>query len=149
MPNEATQRIVVTTMGTAQDLSSNDLRTYLLNGVLWQLGEEATIPEHGYDVEIIGRWNPSPFGFGTHRKGVQVQEVKDGWPDHLNPSQCTSYRASRARSADEPDRFFSAAICLLERRLDLRRVPATYDTERSASPSAMTSNGNSTGSMGC
>ena len=81
MPNDATQRIVVTTMGTAQDLSSDDLRTYLFNGVLWQLGEEASIPKQGYDVEIIGRWDPSPFGFGTHRKGVQVQEAKDGWPD--------------------------------------------------------------------
>ena len=34
-----------------------------------------------YDVAIIGRWDPSPFGFGTHRKGVQVQAVKDGWPE--------------------------------------------------------------------
>lgn len=81
MPDGTTQRIVVTTMGTAQDLNSEDLRTYLLNGVLWQLDEAGSIPKDGFDVEIIGRWDPSPFGFGTHRKGVTVQAIKGGWPD--------------------------------------------------------------------
>jgi hypothetical protein len=80
MPNGDTQRIVVTTMGTAQDLSSADLRTYLLNGVLWQLDEADTIPADGLDVDIIGTWAPSSFGFGTHRKGFSVQDIKNGYP---------------------------------------------------------------------
>jgi hypothetical protein len=80
MPNQDSQRIVVTTMGAAQDLNSDDLRTYLLNGVLWQLDESDSIPAEGFDVDIIGRWDPSAFGFGTYRKDVRVQAIRDGWP---------------------------------------------------------------------
>ena len=76
------QRIVVTTMGNAQDLSSADLRTYLLNGVLWQLHEEDAIPADGLDVELVGHWDPTPFGFGTHRRGFTPNDVRNGWPPH-------------------------------------------------------------------
>ncbi|MCH2135607.1 MAG: ThuA domain-containing protein [Phycisphaerales bacterium] len=76
------QKIVVTTMGTAEDFSSDDLRTFLANGILWLLGEE--IPEDGIDVEIVGRWDPTPFGFGTHRRGVKVKDIRDGWPQRTS-----------------------------------------------------------------
>jgi hypothetical protein len=75
-----TQKIVVTTMGTAQDLSSADLRTYLLNGVLWQLGEADAIPADGFSVEIVGPWDPSPFGFGSHRRGFTPTDIARGYP---------------------------------------------------------------------
>ena len=80
MPDNSTQRLVVTTMGTAQDLSSDDLRTYLLNGVLWQLDEAHAIPADGLTVDVVGTWDPSPFGFGTHRKGIKVKDVQNGHP---------------------------------------------------------------------
>ena len=80
LPAGGVQRVFATTMGAAQDWSSEDLRRLFANAVLWQLGEEAAIPKAGLDAPIIGRWAPTPYGFGGFRKGVQVGAVKDGWP---------------------------------------------------------------------
>ena len=85
MPDDSTQKIVVTTMGTAEDLSSADLRTWLLNGTAWQLGEP--IPAGGYDVEIVGMWDPTPFGFGTHRRGFTPSDIVNGWPARASKNE--------------------------------------------------------------
>ena len=81
MPNGTSQRIFVTTMGTAQDWSSEDLRKLILNAALWQLGEEERIPENGCDATIVGNWDPSPFGFGTYRTGLTLEDIRDGHPE--------------------------------------------------------------------
>lgn len=61
-------RVFTTTMGASQDLSSEGLRRLLVNAAYWCVGLEDRIAERG-NVEIVGSYNPRPFGFGTFEKG--------------------------------------------------------------------------------
>ena len=81
LPDGGVQRIFCTTMGSARDFSSRDLRRLLLQASLWQLGEETAIPMDGVDAPLVGRWDPTPFGFGTHRRGLTPSAVRDGHPE--------------------------------------------------------------------
>ncbi|MCH2153221.1 MAG: ThuA domain-containing protein [Phycisphaerales bacterium] len=80
MPDGSTQRIFATTMGTADDWSSEDLRRLFANATLWQLLNEDDIPEKGLDAPLVGPWEPTPFGFGTHRGGYQPADYRKGSP---------------------------------------------------------------------
>lgn len=80
MPDGSTQRVFVTTMGTAQDFSSRDLRRLMLQAMLWQMDDEEAIPANGLDAPLIGEWEPTPFGFGNHRRGYTPSDVRDGSP---------------------------------------------------------------------
>ncbi len=51
----------VTTMGAAIDLAAEGTRRLVVNGVLWALG--ASIPESGGNVDIVGEFEPSMYGF--------------------------------------------------------------------------------------
>jgi len=62
--NGMIQRIVMTTMGAAQDWSSRDLRRLFMNSTAWCLDLERGIPEDGLKATMFGLWNPSAFGFG-------------------------------------------------------------------------------------
>ena len=63
-----TNRIFTTTMGASVDLLSEDLRRLLVNAVYWGLEMEEQIPEES-QVEIVGEYNPTMFGFGDYQKG--------------------------------------------------------------------------------
>ncbi len=63
-------RVFVTTMGASQDLLSEGLRRLLVNACFWAAGLEDRIPEKA-DVGIVGTYEPTPFGFGSYRKGVK------------------------------------------------------------------------------
>jgi type 1 glutamine amidotransferase len=65
-----TSRVFATTMGDAVDLESEDLRRLLVNGAYWAAGMEDQIPEKG-DVEYVGNYKPTFFGFGGFQKGVR------------------------------------------------------------------------------
>jgi type 1 glutamine amidotransferase len=80
LPGGGTQRIFCTTMGTSQDFSSRDLRRLVLQAALWQLENEQMIPMDGMDAPLVGHWDPTRFGFGTHRKGLTPQDVRAGHP---------------------------------------------------------------------
>tara|TARA_B100001059_G_scaffold221999_1_gene245531 strand:+ start:1759 stop:3165 length:1407 start_codon:yes stop_codon:yes gene_type:complete len=80
LPDGGTQRVLATTMGTAADFSSRDLRRLLLNGVTWCAGSEHEIPEEGLDATMLAPWAPTPFGFGTHRRGNVPGDHRDGSP---------------------------------------------------------------------
>ena len=80
LPDGSTQRIFCTTMGSSQDFSSRDLRRLLLQASLWQLENEQMIPRDGVDAPLVGHWDPTPFGFGTHKKGLSPQDVRAGHP---------------------------------------------------------------------
>ena len=80
LPDGGTQRIFCTTMGTSQDFSSRDLRRLLLQASLWQLENEKMIPSDGIDAPVVGHWDPTPFGFGSHRTGLTPQDVRAGHP---------------------------------------------------------------------
>jgi hypothetical protein len=65
-----TSRVFATTMGDAVDLKSEGLRRLLVNAAYWAVGLEDLIPEKG-DVEYVGDYEPSFFGFDGFRKGVR------------------------------------------------------------------------------
>ena len=67
-PSGKTARVFATTMGASQDLSSEGLRRLLVNACYWATGLEEKIPERA-NVEIVGQYHPTPFGFGAYTKG--------------------------------------------------------------------------------
>lgn len=64
------QRIVCTTIGAAIDFKSEGLRRFFVNSCYWGLGLEKEIPDRSV-VDIVGTYEPSMFGFGTHVRGVR------------------------------------------------------------------------------
>jgi hypothetical protein len=65
-----TARVFTTTMGASQDLASAGLRRLLVNAAYWAVGLEEQISPRS-SVEVVGAYNPRPFGFGTYQKGVK------------------------------------------------------------------------------
>ncbi len=69
----ATQRFVTSTIGAATDLASEDLRRAFINSIYWGLRMEAQIPAKS-DATLVGDYAPSPFGFGTWKRGVKPSD---------------------------------------------------------------------------
>ncbi len=69
-PDGKKARVFTTTMGDAQDLASEGLRRLLVNASYWALGMEDRIPAEA-NVEIVGTYNPRPFGNNRFQKGVR------------------------------------------------------------------------------
>lgn len=67
-----TARVFTTTMGAATDLSSEGVRRLLVNATYWALGLEDKIPEKS-NVEIVGEFKPTKFGFNGAVKGVKPE----------------------------------------------------------------------------
>jgi len=65
-----TSRVFCTTMGASVDLLSEDLRRLLVNACYWSVGIEDQIPNRS-NVDIVGDYNPTFYGFGTYQKGVK------------------------------------------------------------------------------
>jgi hypothetical protein len=63
-------RIFATTMGSSVDLASEGLRRLLVNAAYWSLGLEKRIPAES-KVDLVGKYNPTPFGFGKHTRGIK------------------------------------------------------------------------------
>jgi hypothetical protein len=70
-------RIFTTTMGAATDLENEALRRLIVNAAYWGLGMEGQIPEKN-NVEIVGEYKPTKFGFGGFKKGVKPEDLR-GW----------------------------------------------------------------------
>ena len=70
-----TSRIFFTTMGAATDLESEGLRRLLVNAAYWCLGMEKIIPERS-NVEIIGTYKPTDFGFDNYKRGTK-DDIKE------------------------------------------------------------------------
>ena len=64
-----TARVFTTTMGSSTDFESEGLRRLLVNAVYWGLGMEDRIPERN-DARVVGEYEPTDFGFGSHAVGV-------------------------------------------------------------------------------
>lgn len=75
--NEAgrTNKILTTTMGAATDLANEGLRRLLVNGAYWALGMEGKITNR-LDVRLEGSYQPTPFGFGSFKKGLKPADVR-------------------------------------------------------------------------
>jgi len=63
-------RVFTTTMGASQDLLSEGTRRLLVNACLWAVGLEGKIPAKS-NVDLVGKYEPHPFGFGTAQKGTK------------------------------------------------------------------------------
>jgi type 1 glutamine amidotransferase len=70
-----TSRIICTTIGAAVDFQSEGLRRLFVNACYWGLGLEDKIPAHS-DVQYVGEYKPTFFGFGKHVKGVKPADLE-------------------------------------------------------------------------
>ncbi len=75
-PSGKKVRIFTTTMGASQDLSSEGLRRLLVNASYWALGMEDKIPPRS-NVDLVGRYDPTPFGHNGYAKGVKPSDHAD------------------------------------------------------------------------
>ena len=66
---------VVTTMGAAVDLQNQDLRRLLVNACYWTTGLGSQIPTKA-DVDYVGEYHPTWFGFGKFVKGVRPSDLR-------------------------------------------------------------------------
>jgi hypothetical protein len=69
----AAQRVFCTTMGSATDLLSADLRRLVVNAIYW--GLELPVPEQA-DVELVGAYAPTPYGFDGFRRGLRPADLR-------------------------------------------------------------------------
>jgi hypothetical protein len=70
-----TARVFTTTMGASQDFASEGLRRLLVNASYWCLGMEDGIGERA-NVNIVGPYNPRPFGNNGFQKGVRPADLE-------------------------------------------------------------------------
>lgn len=70
-----TGRVFATTMGSSQDLESEGLRRLLVNACYWGIGMENEVPEMS-NVDIIGEYSPTKFGFGDFIQGLKPIDYK-------------------------------------------------------------------------
>jgi hypothetical protein len=68
-------RVFTTTMGASQDLESEGLRRLLVNACYWALSMEDQIPEKA-NVDLVGSYMPSPFGFDRFAKNVRPADLR-------------------------------------------------------------------------
>jgi len=68
-------RVFTTTMGSSTDMASEGMRRLLVNGCLWAAGLEDQIPAKSC-VDIVGTFEPTPFGFNKAKKGVKPADLK-------------------------------------------------------------------------
>ena len=76
-------QVFTTTMGAATDLESEGTRRMIVNAVYWALGMEDKIPAEGTNVEIVGEFKPTKFGFGGYVKGKKPMDYASGAEDLL------------------------------------------------------------------
>ncbi len=70
-PNGTTGQAFTTTMGSARDLLSEDLRRLIVNASYHLLGMD--VPDEA-NVDLVGPYDPTPFGFDNYKVGVMPSE---------------------------------------------------------------------------
>ena len=71
-------RCFCTTMGAATDLQNEGLRRLIVNAVYWDAGLE--VPARA-DVNYVGQYKPSMYGFGGYVKGVKPDDLAADKPN--------------------------------------------------------------------
>jgi len=86
---EEPARVFTTTLGHPYDFNNASMRRLALQGILWALGEEDTIPTEGVGTDPVGTYNPNNSGFGdAYKPGHHPEdffpapEVGKGRPHH-------------------------------------------------------------------
>jgi len=69
----ATNKVFTTTMGAATDLTNEGLRRLIVNAALSLTGVE--VPEKA-NVEIVGDYQPTMYGFGSFKKGTKPEDYQ-------------------------------------------------------------------------
>jgi len=64
-------RVFTTTMGSGLDFLNKGLRRLLVNATYWSLAKK--VPARA-EVGLVGKYEPSPIGFGKHRLGVRPSD---------------------------------------------------------------------------
>jgi type 1 glutamine amidotransferase len=67
-------RVFTTTLGAATDFTSEGTRRLVVNGCFWAAGLEGEIPAQSC-VDIVGEFEPTPFGFKKARKGLKPGDL--------------------------------------------------------------------------
>jgi type 1 glutamine amidotransferase len=67
-------RVVMSTIGAAQDMESDDLRRLYVNSIYWAVGLESKIPGKADVRYVDGDWKASPFGGGKFRHGLKPED---------------------------------------------------------------------------
>ncbi|MCA9152818.1 MAG: ThuA domain-containing protein [Planctomycetales bacterium] len=70
---DKTSKVICTTMGASVDLLCDDLRRALVNSCYWAL--DLDVPALA-NVEIVGEYNPTFYGFGSYQKGKKPADWK-------------------------------------------------------------------------
>ncbi|HEY3863551.1 MAG TPA: hypothetical protein VGO59_16875 [Verrucomicrobiae bacterium] len=65
---------VTTTAGAAADLQNEGLRRLLVNACYWETGLSSKISAKA-DVDFVGAYSPTFFGFGQAKKGVKPSDL--------------------------------------------------------------------------
>jgi type 1 glutamine amidotransferase len=73
---ETVGRIFATTMGHAGDFQNEGFRRLIVNACYWAIGLENAIPAAS-NVDLVGTYEPSPIGFGTHKRGIKPSDLVD------------------------------------------------------------------------
>jgi type 1 glutamine amidotransferase len=68
-------RVFTSTMGSAADFDNAPFRRLLVNASYWCVSLENKIPAAN-NVDIVGEWKPTFFGFGQHVKGIKPDDLK-------------------------------------------------------------------------
>jgi hypothetical protein len=63
IPGGERGRSFTTTMGSSSDLTNEPLRRMIVNAAYWAVGLENEIPPGGCSAEVVGSYQPTPFGF--------------------------------------------------------------------------------------
>ncbi|MDP6525715.1 MAG: ThuA domain-containing protein [Kiritimatiellia bacterium] len=71
-------RVVMSTIGAAQDMESEDLRRLYVNCIYWALGLESKIPQKANVDYVKTDWKASRFGGGTFKKGLVPEDFEIG-----------------------------------------------------------------------
>jgi len=69
-----TSKILTTTTGASVDLQNEGLRRLIVNACYWATGLEKQIPSKA-DVDYIGEYEPTMFGFGKFKKGIKPDDL--------------------------------------------------------------------------
>jgi type 1 glutamine amidotransferase len=69
-------RVVTSTLGAATDFIAAGSRRMVVNAVYWAVGLEDKIPADGMKVDLVGDYDPTPFGFGKAVKGKKPADYK-------------------------------------------------------------------------
>ena len=69
-------KVFTTTLGASMDFLDDDLRRLVVNAVYWTLDMEDKIPANGTNVEIVGQYKPTMFGFDGFKKDMKPSDYQ-------------------------------------------------------------------------